>query len=124
MSNVVHNLPLLPLPLKDGKYLSDGVFVPDTLTWDRVEKLSKDRLCAFGSYTMSHCRLSFSEHNWLKYKSSEIKKEIESHIGKSVEHLSCPLWMEDRRIGCRRGVCGEGRIQNSHDFMGRGREKI
>ncbi len=79
-----------------GKYLNDDVFVPDTLTWNQVEKLSKDRLCTFGSHTMSHCRLSFSEQSWLEYELSESKKEIESHTGKSVEHLSYPYgWKTD-----------------------------
>lgn len=78
------------------KYLNDDVFVAETLTWSRVEEMSEDSLCTFGSHTMSHCRLSFSEQDWLEYELSESKKEIESHIGEPVEHLSYPYgWKTD-----------------------------
>jgi len=79
-----------------GKYLNDNVFESNTLTWNQIEEMSKNGLCTFGSHTMSHCRLSFSEPKWLDYELSESKNIIESHIGKPVEHLSYPYgWKTD-----------------------------
>lgn len=82
--------------IRFAKYLTDNVFEANTLTWDQIGEMSEDALCTFGSHTMSHCRLSFSEPQWLEYELLESKKAIEGHIGKPIVHLSYPYgWKTD-----------------------------
>lgn len=108
-----------------GKYLNDNVFESNTLTWSQIEEMSKDELCTFGSHTMSHCRLSFSEPEWLEYELSESKREIERHIGKAVEHLSYPYgWKTDvsaaaaeyaEKVGYKTAMISWGGPVRKHD---------
>lgn len=72
------------------RYLADDVFQKNTLTWEQIEQLSKDPLCAIGSHTMSHCRLTMTDEEMLSYELQESKNTLERHIGKLVYHLSYP----------------------------------
>lgn len=78
------------------KYLTDDVFLQNTLTWEQIEEMAKDPLCTIGSHTMSHCRLTITDTPSLQYELGESKVILEQHIGKPVEHMSYPYgWKTD-----------------------------
>ena len=79
-----------------AEYLTDNVFLRNTLTWEQIIELSKDPLCTIGSHTMSHCRLTITDSVSLQYELGESKNLLEQHIGKPVTHLSYPYgWKSD-----------------------------
>lgn len=79
-----------------AEYMTEDVFLQNTLTWKQIEDISKDPLCTIGSHTMSHCRLTIMDEKSLQYELGESKKVLEKHIGKPVEHLSYPYgWKTD-----------------------------
>ena len=79
-----------------AKYLTDGVYPQNTLTWEQIEVMAKDPLCTIGSHTMSHCRLILTDKASLQYELEESKRILEQHIGTLVEHLSYPYgWIGD-----------------------------
>lgn len=79
-----------------ANYLTDDVFLQNTLNWEQIEEMAKDPLCIIGSHTMSHCRLTITDNKSLQYELGESKKILEKHIGKTVEHLSYPYgWKTD-----------------------------
>lgn len=79
-----------------AEYLTDNVFLRNTLTWEQIAELSKDPLCTIGSHTMTHCRLTITDIVSLQYELGESKNILEQHIGKPVEHLSYPYgWKND-----------------------------
>lgn len=79
-----------------AEYLTEEVFVQNTLSWAQIEEMAKDPLCTIGSHTMSHCRLTITDEDALRYELGESKKILEHHIGKPVEHLSYPYgWKTD-----------------------------
>lgn len=73
-----------------GPYLTDDVFVVNTLTWEQIEQLSKDPLCTIGAHTMSHCRLMISDEKALSFEIGKSKEILEKKIGKPVLHMSYP----------------------------------
>lgn len=79
-----------------ANYLTDDVFLQNTLNWEQIEEMAKDPLCTIGSHTMSHCRLTITDNRSLQYELGESKRVLEQHIGKSAEHLSYPYgWKTD-----------------------------
>lgn len=79
-----------------AEYLSDDVFLRNTLTWEQIAELSKDPLCTIGSHTMTHCRLTITDIASLQYELGESKSLLEQHVCKPVEHLSYPYgWKTD-----------------------------
>lgn len=79
-----------------AEYLTDDVFLQNTMIWGQIEEMAKDPLCTIGSHTMSHCRLTIKDDASLQYELGESKRILEQHIGKSVEHMSYPYgWKYD-----------------------------
>jgi peptidoglycan/xylan/chitin deacetylase (PgdA/CDA1 family) len=79
-----------------AEYMTEDVFLQNTLTWKQIEDISKDPLCTIGSHTMSHCRLAITDTPSLQYELGKSKAILEQHIGKPVEHLSYPYgWIGD-----------------------------
>ena len=99
-------------------YLTNDVFDEDTLSWSQIECMSKDPLCLFGSHTMSHCRLNFSNEQYLEYELQNSKHIIESHINKKCLHISYPYGSKDdvcieavdyiNKIGYKTGMISHG----------------
>lgn len=105
-------------------YLSDNVFPTNTLTWEQIKILSEDELCTIGSHTMSHCRLSMSDIDFLTYELKNSKDILSQKIGKPVDHLSYPYgWITDVSDEAAEIVQKVGYKTAFHSFGGPIRQK-
>jgi len=61
------------------------------LSWEQIERLSKDPLVTIGAHTVNHFALSKLSEQVAKYEIMESKRKLESRIGRDVEHFTYPF---------------------------------
>ena len=105
--------------------LTDECYEDLTMRWDEVAELAQSPLCTIGSHSMTHCRLSNLSREELVYELSESKKQIETHLGKTVKYVSYPFgWTTDvnetvfevaKEVGYEMGFVSHGGPIRKHD---------
>jgi peptidoglycan/xylan/chitin deacetylase (PgdA/CDA1 family) len=61
------------------------------LTWDMIKEMSNSQWCTIAAHTMNHKALNKLPEKQLDYEIMQSKKELEEHIGKSVNHFAYPF---------------------------------
>jgi peptidoglycan/xylan/chitin deacetylase (PgdA/CDA1 family) len=72
----------------------------EALSWDEINKLSKDNLVTIGSHTLNHFALNRLSNKELLREIKESKEELERKTGKKVNHFAYP-YGTDKEIGGR-----------------------
>jgi len=61
------------------------------LSWDQIIALGKEPLVTIGAHTVNHLSLKQLSRDLAEYEVLESKKQIEAHIGRSVDHFAYPF---------------------------------
>lgn len=61
------------------------------MTWDEIQEIAADPLCAIGVHTLTHSMLAHRRIDFARHELFESRRIIETRLGRSASHLAWPV---------------------------------